>query len=73
MVPLLFSGVNGLLDKVAVDSVTAWEKDFVSHLRAEQTSLLSEISKGVMTKDLEARVRKVCETHIANFVSSNKA
>lgn len=57
MTPLLYAGVNGLLDRVAVDKITAWEKSFVAHVKADKQELLKEISKGVMTKEIEQDFR----------------
>lgn len=59
MVPLIYAGVNGLLDPVAVDSIVRWDAEFQEHLKTQQQPLLEEISKGVMTKDIEAKIKKV--------------
>jgi len=68
-VPILYAGVNGLLDKVPVSKITEWEKQFQETLKSSHTDLLSEISKGVMTKDLEAKIKSVCESNISSFSS----
>ncbi|GAA93361.1 uncharacterized protein L969DRAFT_97574 [Mixia osmundae IAM 14324] len=49
MVPILYAGVNGKLDKVPVDKITAWEKSFRDHLKGQE-SMLKEIGKGKMTR-----------------------
>lgn len=68
MVPVLYAGVNGLLDRIPVDKITAWEKDMVSHLRSSQTEILKEIGKGLMTKDLEAKIKKLVQDHVSSFL-----
>ena len=52
-VPLIMAGVQGLLDKIPVERIVEWDEKFQAHLQANEQDLLSEISKGVMTKELE--------------------
>ncbi|KAG1513649.1 hypothetical protein G6F52_010111 [Rhizopus delemar] len=67
-VPIIFAGVNGFLDKVPVNKVTEWEKDFISHVHSEHNDVLEEIrSKGVISKELEAKLRDICENHTKGF------
>ncbi|KAG0807128.1 hypothetical protein G6F29_010814 [Rhizopus arrhizus] len=67
-VPIIFAGVNGFLDKVPVNKVTEWEKDFISHVHSQHTDVLEEIrSKGVISKELEAKLRDICENHTKGF------
>ncbi|OBZ73767.1 ATP synthase subunit alpha, mitochondrial [Grifola frondosa] len=42
-VPIIYAGVNGLLDSIAVDKITRWEAEFRAHLTATQGPLLQEI------------------------------
>ncbi|PPR00509.1 hypothetical protein CVT26_009893 [Gymnopilus dilepis] len=69
-VPIIYAGVNGLLDPIPVDQITKWEAEFRAHLAATQEGLLKEISKGVVTPELEAQIKKVVEDHVASFTSS---
>jgi len=69
-VPILYAGVNGLLDRVAVDKISAWESSFKGHLAATQSDLLGEISKGVMTPDIDAKIKQVVTDHVTSFVSA---
>ncbi|CEG67056.1 Putative ATP synthase subunit alpha [Rhizopus microsporus] len=67
-IPIIFAGVNGFLDKVPVNKVTEWEKDFIGHIHTEHKSTLEEIrSKGVLSKELETKLREICENHTKNF------
>ena len=54
-VPLIMAGVQGLLDKIPVERIVEWDEKFQAHLQANEQDLLSEISKGVMTKELEPK------------------
>ncbi|KAI9260660.1 ATP synthase subunit alpha [Phascolomyces articulosus] len=68
-VPIVFAGVNGFLDKVPVNRIVEWEKDFISHIQSEQKATLEEIkAQGVLSKDLEAKLRDICENHTKAFI-----
>ncbi|KAI9490780.1 ATP synthase subunit alpha [Zychaea mexicana] len=68
-VPIVFAGVNGFLDKIPVNKVVEWEKDFIRHCQSEHKAVLDEIrTQGVLSKDLEAKLRDVCENHVKAFV-----
>lgn len=56
---LLSAGVHGLLDRVAVNDIGKWEANFLEHLRSSQQELLKEISKGKMTPEIDASLKKV--------------
>lgn len=66
-VPIIYAGVNGLLDSIPVDKITKWEAEFREHLKM-QGPLLKEIEKGKVTPELEANIKKVVEDHVSSFV-----
>ncbi|CAL1714837.1 unnamed protein product [Somion occarium] len=68
-VPIIYAGVNGLLDSIAVDKITKWEAEFRAHLTGAQGPLLTEISAGNITPEIEAKIKKVVEDHVATFTS----
>ena len=68
-VPIIYAGVNGLLDPIAVDQITRWESEFRQHLTSSQTALLEEIAKGTVTPELEGKIKRVVEDHVASFTS----
>jgi len=68
-VPIIYAGVNGLLDSVPVDQITKWEAEFRGHLTATQSALLAEIAGGSITSELEAKIKSVVEEHVASFTS----
>lgn len=68
-VPIIYAGVNGLLDPIPVDQITKWEAEFRAHLAATQSDLLKEIATGNITPELEAKIKKVVEEHVSTFTS----
>lgn len=69
-VPIIYAGVNGLLDSIPVDKITKWEAEFRETLAATHGALLSEIAQGNITPELEAKIKKVVEEHVSAFNSS---
>jgi F-type H+-transporting ATPase subunit alpha len=47
------------LDRVAVNDIGKWEASFLEHLKSSQQTLLADVSKGKMTPEIEASLRKV--------------
>lgn len=68
-VPIIYAGVNGLLDSIPVDKIVKWEAEFRSHLAATQAGLLTEIATGNITPDLESRIKKIVEEHVSSFTN----
>ncbi|KAF5966772.1 ATP synthase subunit alpha, mitochondrial [Fusarium bulbicola] len=69
MVPLIFAGVNGLLDTVPVNKILQWESDFLAHLQTNESELLATIDKeGAISKDTEAKLRDVTQSFVKSFL-----
>jgi F-type H+-transporting ATPase subunit alpha len=69
MVPLIYAGVNGMLDNVPVNKILQWEADFLAHLKSNETDLLSQIEReGALSKELEAKLKDVCQSFIKSFL-----
>ncbi|KAI6113116.1 P-loop containing nucleoside triphosphate hydrolase protein [Pisolithus sp. B1] len=68
-VPIIYAGVNGLLDSIPVEKITQWEGEFRAHLAATQGSLLEQIAAGSVTPEIEANIKKVVEDHVSSFTS----
>ena len=65
-VAILYLGVNGLLDNVAVDKVQAWETGFHKFLDTTHPEIVREIREGCdnqtnMSDDLQERLRKAAQ------------
>ena len=70
MVPLIFAGVNGYLDKVPVSKILQWEADFLAHLKTNESALLETIDKeGALSKELEQKLRDVVQSFTKSFVA----
>jgi F-type H+-transporting ATPase subunit alpha len=68
MVPLIYAGVNGIIDNVPVAKILTWETDLLNHLRTNEKSILDEIDqKGALDKALEQRLKDVLVTFTKNF------
>ncbi|KAF5676942.1 ATP synthase subunit mitochondrial [Fusarium heterosporum] len=69
MVPLIFAGVNGLLDAVPVSKILQWESDFLSHLKTNESELLATIDKeGAISKETDAKLRDVVQSFVKSFL-----
>ncbi len=56
-VVVVFAAVNGMLDSVRVESITAWEKQFLEYMRTTHRKLLTEIDSGEkMSEKLEEQL-----------------
>jgi len=60
MVPLIFAGVNGLLDTIPVAKILQWESDLLAHLKSSHPEIQQTIDKeGQVSKELEAKLKEV--------------
>jgi F-type H+-transporting ATPase subunit alpha len=70
MVPLIYSGINGLLDNVPVNKILQWEADFLAHLRSNESDLLAQIDReGALSKDLESKLKEVATSFTKSFTA----
>jgi len=67
MAPLIYAGVNGMLDKVPVEKIGAWERSFTEQLKNQNQAFLEKLGGGVLTKDIEEEMKKLISTHVADF------
>jgi len=66
-VAVIFAGVRGFLDKVDPSRITAFEKEFLAHIRTTQQELLKQIREaGKLTEDTDAKLKEV----VTNFITS---
>lgn len=66
-VAILYAGVNGYLDDVAVEKIKEWEEKFHEFLKTEPSRVLEDIAK---EKDLTASVEEKLKAVINDFKSS---
>ncbi|KAJ4409080.1 Alpha subunit of the F1 sector of mitochondrial F1F0 ATP synthase [Didymella pomorum] len=70
MVPLIYAGVNGILDNVPVNKILQWESDFLAHLKSNESELLSTIEReGALSKDLESKLKEVATSFTKSFTA----
>ena len=56
-VPLIYAGVNGFLDEVALDRLAEFEESFASHLKSNDSDILDAIrEKGELSKELLRKI-----------------
>lgn len=68
-VPLIYAGVNGMLDKLPVEKIGSFERAFLTHLRQNSSSLLEKIRKeGYLSKETEEEIRNVIEEFLNTFI-----
>ncbi|CAI7649009.1 unnamed protein product [Penicillium viridicatum] len=68
MVPLIFAGVNGLLDAIPVDKILTWESDLLAHLKSSHPEIQATIEKeGQVSKETEATLKKAIAAFNSTF------
>lgn len=66
-IPILYAGINGLLDSVPVNKITAWESAFKEHLTTSGQDILTELGKGQMPKELSDKITKFVNEFTEGF------
>ena len=70
MVPLIYAGINGLLDNVPVNKILQWETDFLAHLKSNESEMLNKIDReGALSKELEAQLKEVAQSFTKSFIA----
>jgi F-type H+-transporting ATPase subunit alpha len=65
---VIYAGVRGHLDKLEPSKITKFEAEFLKHLRSSQQDLLATIrTEGQLSKDSDAKLRKLVVDFIAAF------
>jgi len=64
----IFAGVNGFLDRIAVDDVTRYETALLDEIRAKHGDILADIrSSGALGDETEAKLREAVEAFTKTF------
>ncbi|CCJ28254.1 unnamed protein product, partial [Pneumocystis jirovecii] len=67
-VPLIYAGVNGLLDKLPVEKIGAFEQAFLIHFRQNFSQLLATIKKEAsLSKETEEKIRTAIQEFLKTF------
>ena len=67
-IPIIYAGVNGLVDEIPADRIVEWENSFREKLSTED-ALLSEISKGVPSEELFGKMKSLVTEHVKGFLA----
>jgi len=69
-VVVLYAGTRGYLDNVAVGDVQKYEAQLLTHLRGDQTALLSQIaSEKKLSDEVEGKIKDVLKSFTDNFAA----
>lgn len=67
-VPVIYCGVRGYLDKLDPSKITAFEKEFLQHIKTSHADVLSSIAKdGKITDETDAKLKKIVTEFLATF------
>ncbi|KAF2354762.1 ATP synthase F1 complex alpha subunit [Trinorchestia longiramus] len=67
-VPIIYCGVRGHIDKVDPNKITKFEKEFMQHIKASHSDILTSIAKeGLITPDTDAKLKKVVQEFVTSF------
>jgi len=67
-VAVIFAGVRGHLDKVDPARITAFEKEFLAHIRSSQQEVLKKIREaGQIDPATEEQLKKIVTTFLSGF------
>ncbi|KAK6630164.1 hypothetical protein RUM44_005720 [Polyplax serrata] len=69
-VAVIYCGVRGHLDKLDPSKITAFEKDFLAHIKSSHSDLLATIAKeNKISEDVDAKLKKIVTDFIGSFSS----
>lgn len=67
-VAVIYCGVRGFLDKLDPAKITAFEKDYLAHVKANEKALLEDIAKeGKISEATDAKLKTVVTNFLASF------
>ncbi|XP_076623234.1 ATP synthase subunit alpha blw, mitochondrial [Colletes latitarsis] len=67
-VAVIYCGVRGYLDKMEPTKITAFEKEFLAHIRSTQRDLLDTIAKeNTISEASDAKMKKIVTDFLASF------
>ncbi len=66
-VAIIYASTNGLLDKVPVNKVKAFEQEFAMILGAQHPNVLADLRAGKLTDEATATLKKVAAELSANY------
>lgn len=67
-IPIIYAGVNGLVDSIPADRIVEWEASFREKLATED-ELLAEVSKGKPNDALFDKMKTLIQDHVKSFLN----
>ncbi len=66
---MIFAGVNGYLDNLAINQVSKFEQGLLAHMRSDGKAVLDAIRKEkALSDDLRAKLKAEIDAFAKNFV-----
>jgi len=70
-VPVIYCGVRGYLDKLDPSKITAFEKEFLAHIKTSHQDILKAIAaEGKISDEIDAKLKKIVVDFMASFTSA---
>merc|ERR1712170_32756 len=67
-VSVIYCGVRGMLDKLDPSEITAFEKDYMAHLKTSHQGLLDQIrNDGQIKEEVEAKLKQIVTEFLAGW------
>lgn len=67
-VAVIYCGVRGFLDKMDPSKITAFEKEFLAHVKTNEKALLGQIaSEGKISDDTDAKLKTIVQSFLSTF------
>lgn len=67
-VAVIYCGVRGFLDKMDPGKITAFEREFLAHVKTNEKALLQQIAaEGKISDDTEAKLKNVVTSFMSTF------
>ncbi|ETS64324.1 hypothetical protein PaG_01169 [Moesziomyces aphidis] len=67
-IPIIYAGVNGLIDSIPADRIVEWENSFREKLQTED-ALLAEIAAGKPSDELFNKMKTLVTEHVKGFLA----
>lgn len=67
-VAVIYCGVRGYLDKMDPSKITAFEREFLAHVKTNEKALLSQIATdGKISDETEAKLKNIVTSFMSTF------
>ena len=71
-VVVVFSGVRGYLDNIAVEDISSFEKAWLNHIKSSHPEVLKEIKEaGEISDALDSKMAELCSAFANTFATTS--